>query len=136
MIGLTILGLCLVGMLVIPVAAAPGATHQVKAAQTNSTLPQAVKDDLWSVHLKYRLQQFDQNIQKATDIIGVLDKYQYDTTALKATLAEITAKRPALESAVSAKDKNALKTVNLELVNLWKEFGKTTKSVLKTDVPL
>jgi len=93
MIGLTILGLCLGGMLVIPVAAAPGAAHQVKAAQTNSTIPQAVKDDLWSIHMKYRLQQLDLNIQKATDMIGVLDKYQYNTTALKATLAEITGPR-------------------------------------------
>ena len=76
MIGLTILGLCLVGMLVMPVAAAPGVAHQVKATQTNSTIPQAVKDDLWSVHMKYRLQQFDLNIQKATDMIGVPDKNQ------------------------------------------------------------
>ena len=65
-----------------------------------------------------------------------LIRTRYNTTALKAILVEITAKKPALESAVAAKDKDALKTVNLELVNLWKEFGKVAKSVLKTDVPL
>jgi hypothetical protein len=136
MIGLVVLGLCLVGMLVMPVAAAPGAAHQVKTNLTNPGVPQAVKDDLWDVHMKYRLQQFDLNIQKATDVTGVLDKYQYDTTALKATLAEITAKRPALVAAVSATDKDALKVVNTELFRLWKEYGKTVRTVLKADIPL
>jgi hypothetical protein len=133
-IGLVILGICLAGMLAMPVAAAPGAIHLVRAAQTNSTIPQAVKDDLWSVHLKYRLQQFDLNVQKANDVIGVLDKYRYDTGNLKVTLGELTAKRPLLESAVLAKDKTALKAVNADLVNLWREFGKTLKSELKANI--
>ncbi|MCU0631056.1 MAG: hypothetical protein MUF37_07890 [Methanoregulaceae archaeon] len=136
MIGLVILGLCLAGMLVMPVAAAPGAIHQAKTDKVNPAIPQDVKDDLWNVHMKYRIQQFDLNVQKATDVIGVLDKYQYDTTAMKATLSEIMAKKPALQSAVSAKDKDALKSVNQELVNLWKEYGKTVKTVLKADIPV
>ena len=123
-------------MLAMPVAAAPVVAHQVKATQANSTVPQAVKDDLLGVHMKYRLQQFDLNVQKATDVIGVLDKYQYNTVSLKTTLAEILAKRPALESAISAKNKDAIKAVNLELINLWKEFGKTTKKVLHADTTL
>jgi hypothetical protein len=136
MIGLVVLGLCLVGMLAMPVAAAPGAAHLGTANLTKPAVPQAVKDDLWDVHMKYRLQQFDLNVQKATDGTGVLDRYQYNTTALKATLAGIIAKRPALDAAVSAKDKGALKIVNAELINLWKEYGKTVRTVLKTDITL
>jgi len=118
-----------------PVAAAPVAAHQVNAARANSTVPQDVANDLLGVHLKYRLQQFDLNIQKATDVIGVLDKYHYDTVSLKTTLAEIQAKRPALESAITAKNKDVIRAVNLEIINLWKEFGKNIKNVLKADTP-
>lgn len=63
------------------------------------------------------------------------DKYQYDSSTLKAILAEITAEKPALRSAVSGKDKGALKTVDIELFDLWKEFEKTTTILLKADIP-
>ncbi|MEI7433509.1 MAG: hypothetical protein WCJ93_04575 [Methanomicrobiales archaeon] len=68
--------------------------------------------------MKYRLQQFDLTVQKATDVIGFFDRYHYDTTSLKTTLAEIIAKRSTLESAVSSKDKDALKVVYLEPITL------------------
>jgi hypothetical protein len=123
-------------MLAMPVAAAPGALHKGKTNLTDQVVPQAVKEDLWDVHMKYRLQQFDLNIQKAADVTGVLDRHMYDTTALKATLAEIMTKRPALASAVSAKDKDALKVVNTELIDLWKEYGRSLRTVLKADIPL
>jgi hypothetical protein len=130
---LIILGLCVVALLAAPVAALQGA-QKVPGYQNAAeiqNIPQPVKDDLWAVHEKYRLQQYDLNINKATDLIGVLDKYQYDTSKLKEIKARIVSERSALESAVNSKDNKALVNVDKELIDFWKQFGKEVKTQLK-----
>ena len=110
---------CLIGMLVAPAAAAPagqGPTAKV------STVDQGLKDDLWTNHQQYRLQAFDMNVQRATSVISVLNKYGIDTSACSGTLSTISGKRSALETALINKDKDGLKTVNADLRTLWQQF--------------
>jgi hypothetical protein len=110
---------CLIGMLVLPAAAAPagqGTTAKV------STVDQGLKDDLWANHQQYRLQAFDMNVQRATSVISILNKYGIDTTACSGTLSTISGKRPDLETALTNKDREGLKTVNADLKTLWQQF--------------
>lgn len=118
---------CLIGMLVLPAAAAP-ATPGTPAI---STVDQGLKDDLRASHQQYRLQRFDMNVQQAESVITILEKYNIDTTAGKATLATISGKRSALEAALSARDLAKLKTVNAELRTLWQQFRKEIRAPLR-----
>ena len=113
------IGFCLIGMLVLPAAAAPagqGTTAKVSAVD------QGLRDDLWANHQQYRLQAFDMNVQRATSVISILNKYGIDTTACTSTLSTISDKRSALETALTNKDKEGLKTVNADLKTLWQQF--------------
>jgi hypothetical protein len=110
---------CLIGMLVLPAAAAPagqGTTAKVSAVD------QGLRDDLWANHEQYRLQAFDMNVQRATSVISIMNKYGIDTTACSSTLSTISGKRSALESALTNKDQEALRTINADLKTLWQQF--------------
>jgi Spy/CpxP family protein refolding chaperone len=138
-LGLAILGLILAGaVLIVPVAAAnaapggqggPGAHNRDRLMNT-SNLDPALKDDLWALHSNERLAQFDLNVKKGQDTIAVLNNHNYDTSDLTGILSQIISNRSALENAITGKDKTALKTVNKDLLDLWKQFGKTMKKVL------
>jgi hypothetical protein len=142
-LGLLIIGLFMTAMFVMPVAAAPAGQAQgqgqgmgerqvhTPAELKNSTLDPALKEDLRKVHTENRLAQLDLNLKKAEDTTGVLEKYQYDTSGLSGILSAISEKRAALEEALTTEDRDQLKTVNKELQDLWKEFGKTLKALLK-----
>jgi hypothetical protein len=122
------IALCLIGMLVLPAAAAPatqGTTAKVSAAD------QGLKDELWANHQQYRLQAFDTNVQRATSVISILNKYGVDTTTCQATLSTISSKRPMLETALTGKDKDAAKTVDADLKTLWQQFRKEMKEAIK-----
>jgi uncharacterized protein YpuA (DUF1002 family) len=62
---------CLIGMLVLPAAAAPAA----QGTPSISTTDQGLKDDLWANHQQYRLQRFDMNMQQAESVITIIEKY-------------------------------------------------------------
>ena len=121
--------LCLIGMLVLPAAAAP-VTGQATTAKI-SAVDQGLKDDLWANHQQYRLQQFDTNVERANSVITILSKYGVDTTTCQATLSTISGKRSALETALTSKDRESLKTVNEELKTLWQQFRTGMKDALK-----
>jgi hypothetical protein len=121
--------LCLIGMLVLPAAAAPGNGQMAK--MNGSAVDQGLKDELWANHQQYRLQQFDTNVQRANSVLTILSKYGVDTTTCQATLSTISGKRPALETALTSKDKEGLKTVNEELRTLWKQFRTGMKDALR-----
>jgi hypothetical protein len=110
---------CLICMLVLPAAAAPAGQGTVAKV---STVDQGLKDDLWANHQQYRLQAYDMNVQRATSVIGILNKYGIDTTACTGTLSTISGKRSALETALTNKDREELKTVNADLRTLWQQF--------------
>jgi len=123
-----ILAFCFIGMLVLPAAAATagqGTTGQ------GSAIDQGLKDDLWANHHQYRLQEFDLHVQRADSVIGILDKYSIDTTQMQATLTEIKGERAALDAALTNKDKESLKTINANLVSLWKQFAQEMKDSVK-----
>jgi hypothetical protein len=119
---------CLIGILVLPVSAAPavqGTTAKV------STVDQGLRDDLWANHQQYRLQAFDMNVQRATGVISILNKYGIETTACSGTLSTISGKRSALETALTNKDKDGLKTVNADLKTLWQQFRTEVRDAIK-----
>jgi len=120
-----LLSLCLIGMLVLPAAAATGTTGQA------STVDQGIRDDLWANHEQYRMQEFDMHVQRANSVIGILDKYSIDTTQMQATLTTISGERAALDTALSGRDTAGLKTINVNLVTLWKQFAQETKDSVK-----
>jgi len=122
------IALCLIGMLVLPAAAAPSG-HAAKG--NASAINQALKDDLWNNHQQYRLQEFDTNVQRATSVITILNKYSIDTTTCQGTLSTISGKRSALATALSAKDQSGLKTINADLKTLWQQFSTETKEAIK-----
>lgn len=118
---------CLIGMLVLPAAAAPAG----QGTTTANVVDQGLKDDLWANHHQYRLQEFDLHVQRANSVIAILDKYSIDTTQMQATLTTITGERAALDTALTNKDKEGLKTINTDLQSLWKQFAQEMKDGVK-----
>ena len=108
-----IIACCLIGMLVLPAAA---------AGQGNAAIDPGLKNALWTEQGQHRLTVFDANVQHANNVIGILGQYNIDTTQMQATLAQITGERSALQAAFANQDREALKTVNQQLVTLWKQF--------------
>jgi hypothetical protein len=122
------IALCIIGMLVFPAAAAPagqGTSSKVSA------FDQGLKDDIWENHKQYRMQIFDLNVQRATSVIGILNKYGIDTTSCQATLTTISGKRSELDTALTARDQEKLKTVNAGLRTLWQQFRTAVKDAVK-----
>lgn len=113
------LAFCLIGMLVLPAAAAP--PGQGTNANAN-VIDSGLKNDLWDNHHQYRLREFDMHVERATSVIGILDKYSIDTSQMQGTLATISSKRSTLETVLTNKDMEGLKTINADLFSLWKQF--------------
>lgn len=122
------IALCLVGMLVLPAAAAQNGQA---SAMSGSTADQGLKDELYANHQLYRLQRFDMNVEQATGILAILDTYGIDTTSSKNTLTTISGKRSGLEAALDARDPTNLKTINAGLKNLWKQFRTDIRDALR-----
>ena len=108
------LALCLVGMIVLPAAATTAG--QATTGQA-SVIDQGLK--------------FDLHVERANSIIGILDKYNIDTTQMQATLTTISGERAALDTALANRDKAGLKTINANLVSLWKQFAQEMKDSVK-----
>lgn len=112
-----IIACCLIGMLVLPAAAAPAGL-----VGNRTGIDPALKTDLWNNQETHRLAIFDENVLNANNVIGIFGKYGIDTTQMQATLSQITGERAALQSAFTNEDRNALKAVNQQLAGLWKQF--------------
>jgi hypothetical protein len=119
---------CLIGMLVLPVAASTAG--QATTGQA-SAIDQGLKDDLWANHHQYRLQEFDLHVQRADSVISILDRYYIDTTRMQVTLTTISGERAALDTALTNKDKDGLRTINANLVSLWKQFAQEIKESVR-----
>jgi hypothetical protein len=127
MINGAFLAFCIIGMMVLPAAAAPNGQGNGNGAQVD----QGLKDDLWANHYQYRLSGFDTNVQRATSVIAILNKYNIDTTQPQSTLTTISGKRSSLETALSSKDKESVKAINAELKTLWEQFRSEMKESIK-----
>ena len=115
-------------MLVLPAAAAPvGQGTNVNA----NAIDQGLKDDLWNNHVTERMQEFNLHVQHATDVIAILNKYGIDTTQMQNTLNSISAKGTELQTALNNKDKDALKTINNDLKELWKQYLQEMRDSIK-----
>jgi hypothetical protein len=64
-------------------------------------------------------------------VIGILNKYSIDTSRMQSTLATISDKRTSLDTALTNKDKESLKTINADLLSLWKQFAQEMKDSVK-----
>ena len=109
---------CLMSLIVLPSSAA--AIGQ--GTNDNTGIDQGLKTDLWNNHIQYRLQEFDNHVQNGNNIIGILDKYDIDTTKMQTTLSTISGLRPELQAALQNEDRAGLKTINSQLVTLWTQF--------------
>jgi DNA integrity scanning protein DisA with diadenylate cyclase activity len=115
----TILAFCLVGMLVLPAAASSGTSQGTNG---NVIINNGLLTELWNNHVQYRLQEFDNHVQNANNIIAILGQYNIDTSQLQATLSTISGMRPELQTALQDHDTASLKTINAQLAELWKQF--------------
>jgi hypothetical protein len=50
---------------------------------------------------------------------------------MQSTLATISDKRTSLDTALTNKDKESLKTINADLLSLWKQFGREMKDSIR-----
>lgn len=123
------LTLCLIGMLAVPVAAS--ANGQGVNAQ-GQAIDQNLKEDLWANHHQNRLKEFDLHVQRAESVIGILEEHNIDTTKVQATLKTISDKRAALDDALKTRDREELKTINADLVSLWKQIRMDMRDSIKT----
>ena len=122
--------LCLIGMVVLPVAALnPGAGM---GALDKHPIDPGLKEDLWTIHTEHRLGRYDLNVQSAREVITTLDSHGYDTVTLTGILDEIRGKRIALADALEARDRNALKDINQELLQLWKDFRQELRQLIRS----
>jgi len=120
---------CLIGMLVLPAAAA--SAGQMTAAKGN-VIDQGLKDDLWNNHKVNRLETFDTNVRHTESTLSILWQYGIDTSACQSTLATIESKRSDLEAALTTQDRQKLKTVNAELKTLWQQFMKDVREARRS----
>jgi len=125
-----LVALCLIGMLALPVSAAPTTTSGTPAKV--SAVDQGLKDDLWANHMQYRLARYDMNVEQAGAVIAILQKYNIDVSSCQATLDSIRAERADLQSALQSKDREKLKAVNEQLKTLWKQFLQEVKDAIKS----
>lgn len=125
-----LVALCLIGMLALPVSAAPLMTAG-NAANAGTADP-GLKDDLRANHMHYRLARFDMNVQQANGVIAILNTYGIKTTACQATLSTISGRRADLEGALQTQDHQKLKTVNDELKTLWKQFLQEVRDAIRS----
>jgi hypothetical protein len=125
MMKVILLACCLVGVLVLPAAAASSGQG------TASTIDQGLKNDLWNSQMQYRMQTFDANVQHANEVISILGQYGIDTTQMQATLSSISDERSALQSAFASQDRSALMTVNSQLLTLWKQYLQEMRTAVR-----
>jgi len=129
-IGIALLGLVLVAALALPASAAQ-ANGNGNAYGKAGKMDSGLKSDLWAVHAQYRLQVFDTRVQGADAVVTVLGNHGCPTTDLSATVTSIGNERSALSTALTSQDRQALKSVNQDLVKLWKQFAEETRASVK-----
>ncbi|HVN66718.1 MAG TPA: hypothetical protein VMT31_08915 [Methanomicrobiales archaeon] len=127
-IAMALLGLVFIAALALPVSAAQADGNTAGKA---SKIDPQLKNALWANHQEYRLRQFDLNVQRADSVITILDKYGIDTTKPQATLTTISGQRADLEKALEGRDRDSLKTINANLMSLWKQFAQEVRESVK-----
>jgi hypothetical protein len=128
-IAMAVLGLVLVAALALPVSAAKA---EGKATGKAAMIDSGLKNDLWDVYGKYRIQIYDLRVEGANEGIGVLAKYGCPTGDLEVTMTDIEEQRDPLEKALENHDGKALQEVNQVLAKLWKQFREQFKESIRT----
>jgi hypothetical protein len=123
-----LLACCLMGMMVLPAAAASD-VQQMNARV--SKIDAGLAEDLWKTHMENRLEAFDMHVRHGKDIIGVLEAHGIDASGPQGILDQFGSLRPELEQALSSHDRDAIKTVNGKLVNLAKQFLNAVREAIR-----
>lgn len=121
--------LCLFAILAVPASASVNGAG-ITGSASNQIDP-GLKDELWNIHVQHRLDIFNRNVQAADDAMEALEEYGYETSELSTILADISGKEGALTGALNARDREALREVNAELLHLWKDYRFEMRQLLK-----
>jgi hypothetical protein len=113
----------LVAALALPAAALPNVSER-------AAMDPELKDELWNIHTQHRLERFDNNVEAAGEAIDAVERYGYDGSGLSATIDNISGHRDSLAAALDARDREELRSTNVELISLWMEFRQEMKQLL------
>jgi len=128
--GLALLGLFLLAILAVPVAAVTAG--QETGVVSDTRIDPGLKEDLWELHKEYRLSVFDLHVQEGGEIIGLMEEYGYDTSQLQQIMSDIAGMRGELQAALSGDDRAALHHINDQLRVLWHQFRDTMRMLLRS----
>jgi len=128
--GIALLGLVIIAVLALPVSAA--ATDGNGQAGQAIKIDSGLKNDLWNTYGKYRLQIYDTRVDGANEIVSDLGRYGCPTGSLQATITSIGNEKDPLADALKNHDRKSLRTVNQDLVELWKQFREQVKDSIKS----
>lgn len=124
-----LIAFCLLATIVTPAIAVSNENGRWK---NGGTINEGMKNDLWNLHIKYRILFFQLRQERAEAMIDVLEDHGCDVGTLPTDLQEIEAYEKKLEDALNDHDWKGLRTINHELKDLWKDFRKEVKESIRT----
>jgi len=103
------------------------------AVQDNADLA-SLESSYWSLRTTNELANFDNRVQRATNLLANLIAKGYDTTRAQVKLDEIAGQRSALESALETHDHTRIQAVQQQILVLSRELAVIVKD-LQVQVP-
>jgi hypothetical protein len=114
----------LAAIMALPAGALPNASQR-------AAIDPGLKDELWNIHTGHRLDRFDNNVEAAREAVGAVERYGYDGSNLSATVDAISGHRDDLAAALKDRDREELRSINTDLISLWKDFRQGMKQLLR-----
>ncbi|MDD1671541.1 MAG: hypothetical protein LUO82_00885 [Methanomicrobiales archaeon] len=124
-----LIGLCLLTIIVTPVAATP---QENTGKGKEQMISEGLKSDLWNIHKNYRMQFFQLRVERANAINQTLAEHGCDVGSLETAVQQIEDHEDSLRQALKDKDRRELREINQELVQLWREFRKGVRESVRT----
>jgi hypothetical protein len=109
-------------------------TAQVKAAVDANANLKILEDTYWSTRQTNELASFDLYVEKAGNVLTSLSAKGYDTNLPQATLDSIRAKRGELQSALQARDRGTLQSIQQSILILSQQLSQQVRD-LQVKVP-
>jgi len=131
---IALFGISLVAGMAFPSAAAfQGNIHRFNLSHTDAK--EDLKNELWGMHGNFRIKAHTLLVDKGNGMIGMLEKYHFNTTRLNQAMEEYEALGPELQQALDEKDKNALHIVNTKLKDAWIGFFRALRTLVRAEYP-